>query len=257
MGLLPELSRRALAVWARDRDVYMKTWSTNFLTPIIEPLLYVFAFGAAFSIMQVKVEGLPYLLYFAPAIVAIAVMNRAFFENTFSSFFRMYYQKTFDAIIATPVNLDEVVAGEILWGATKGLIDAAIMTVVIAALGLALLPGALLIIPVAFLGGLAFASMAMFFTSIVPSIDGFGFPLFLVLVPMFILSNTFFPAAVLGPTFGLLAEAFPLTHLVGLMRDLALDAFPPSMAWDALYLLAFAALFFLLAIHLMRRRLIK
>ncbi len=257
MGILPDLSRRALAVWARDRDVYMKTWSTNFLTPIIEPLLYVFAFGTAFSIMQVKVGGLPYLLYFAPAIVAIAVMNRAFFENTFSSFFRMYYQRTYDAILATPVNLDEVVAGEVLWGATKGLIDAAIMTVVIVALGLALLPGALLIVPVAFLGGLAFASMAMFFTSIVPSIDGFSFPLFLVLVPMFILSNTFFPASVLGPTFGLMAEAFPLTHLVALIRDLALGTFPTAMVWDFLYLLIFASAFFVASVHLMRRRLIK
>jgi lipooligosaccharide transport system permease protein len=257
MGFLPELSWRLLAVWARDKDVYMKTWSTNFLTPIIEPLLYVFAFGTAFSIMNVQVDGLPYLVYFAPAIVAIAVMNRAFFENTFSSFFRMYYQRTYDAIVATPVNLDEVVAGEILWGATKGFVDALLMTLVIAILGLVLLPAGLLIVPLAFLGGLAFASMAMFFTSLVPSMDGFSFPLFLVLVPMFLLSNTFFPAAVLGPTFALIAELFPLTHVVALMRGAALGTLGWINLLDLTYLMVFTAAFFIATIHLMRRRLIK
>ncbi len=257
MGAFPELSRRVLAVWARDKDVYMKTWTTNFLTPIIEPLLYVFAFGAAFTAMGVNVGGRSYLQYFAPAIIAIAVMNRAFFENTFSSFFRMYYQKTYDAILATPVNLDEVVAGEILWGATKGFIDALLMTFVIIALGLAAFPSALLIVPVSFLGGLAFASMAMFFTSIVPSMDGFSFPLFLVLVPMFLLSNTFFPASILGPTFGAAAQVFPLTHVVALMRGLALSALEPALVLDLLYLLGFIAVFFIATVHLMRKRLIK
>ncbi len=257
MGALPVLSHRLLAVWARDKDVYMKTWSTNFLTPIIEPLLYIFAFGAAFTAMNVTVGDLSYLEYFAPAIVAIAVMNRAFFENTFSSFFRMYYQKTYDAIMATPVNLDEVVAGEILWGATKGFVDALLMTIVIAALGLAHLPGSLLIIPVAFLGGLAFSSMAMFFTSIVPSMDGFSFPLFLVLVPMFLLSNTFFPVEILGPAFGGAAQAFPLTHVVSLMRGISTSSYSPMMAVDVAYLVAFASAFFIVTVQLMRRRLIK
>jgi len=116
-------------------------------------------------------------------------MNNAFFENTFASYVRMYYQKTYDAIMATPLNLDEIITGEIVWGAVKSLIATMLMVAVISFFRLLVYPQALLIVPLAFLGGLAFGSVAMCFTALVPQIEVFNFPIFLFITPMFLFSG--------------------------------------------------------------------
>src|SRR4029079_624661 len=104
---LRNLSLRALRVWQRDADVYFTTWKTEFLPPLLEPILYVLAFGLGLGqlIRHVEYGGrtLGYLEFMAPGIVAVAIMFWAFFESTFSSYVRMYYQKTFDSIFATPL----------------------------------------------------------------------------------------------------------------------------------------------------------
>jgi len=210
--------------------------------------------------------GQPYIYFLAPALVAIAVMNGSFFECTFASFVRMYFQKTFDAIVATPVSVEEVVAGELLWGATRSTINTTIVLTVVAAFGLVSGPLFLLVIPLAFFGGLMFASMAMCFTSVAPNIDFFNFPSFLYITPMFLLSGTFFPLTVLPEAIQTIAfTILPLTHLVGLTRALTLGKMEPLLgltpgvltALSLVWMLAAAVAFFFLSIFLMRRKLVK
>ena len=151
------LSWRFIKVWHRNLVVYRRIWKINFITPLLEPLFYILAFGLGLSglIGQVSYGGaeLSYTKFIAPALIATAVMSNSFFETTYASFVRMYYQKTFDAILATPLSLEEIIVAEIVWSATKAAAAAAIMLTVLALLGFIHLPQGLLLIPLAFLGG--------------------------------------------------------------------------------------------------------
>lgn len=255
---LPKLTYRVWHVWQRNFDVFMKTIKVNFLPSIIEPILYLIALGFGLGGFVQSVEGLPYINFIAPALVAISTMYGGFFECTYASFVRMYFQKTFDAIIATPVSVDEVIAGELLWGATRAAINSTTVLAVIAAFGLIHSPLALLVPLVSLLGGLLFASLAMCFTAIAPNIDFFNYPAFLLITPMFLLSGTFFPLSQLPPAIETAALIFlPLTHIVNLTRGLVLGRANGLMLFSLVWITVITVALCVLSINLMKKRLIK
>jgi len=261
---IPKLTYRVWKVWHRNFDVFMKTIKVNFLPSLLEPILYLLAFGYGLGGFIQNIGGQPYINFIAPALVAIAVMNGAFFECTFGSFVRMYYQKTFDAIVATPVSVEEVVAGELLWGATRATINATIVLIVIAVFGLIASPLFLLVPLIAFFGGLMFASIAMCFTALAPDIDFFNYPSFLFVTPMLFLSGTFFPLTSLPSAAQATAMGvLPLTHIVNIARGVVAGhteailglnpqmLLPISIAWIVLVTI----FFFIVSINLMKKRL--
>jgi lipooligosaccharide transport system permease protein len=261
---IPKLSYRVWKVWHRNFDVFTKTIKVNFLPSLLEPILYLLAFGFGLGGFIPSIQGQSYIAFIAPALVAISVMNGSFFECTFASFVRMYFQKTFDAIVTTPVSVEEVVAGELLWGATRATINTTIVLAVVAAFGLVSSPLFLLVIPLAFFGGLMFASMAMCFTSLAPNIDFFNFPSFLFLTPMFFLCGTFFPLTSLPTAAQVIAmTVLPLTHVVNLTRGLVsghlesiLGLNPaPLIAISFAWIIVVTVFFFVLSINLMKKRL--
>jgi lipooligosaccharide transport system permease protein len=258
---LPRISPLFFRILQRNWQVLERTWKINFLPPILEPIFYLLAFGAGLGVLvrNITYQGvsISYVTYIAPAIISINIMNNAFFENTFASFVRMYYQKTFDAILATPINLDEIIAGEIIWGAAKSLLATILMVLVVSLFGLLTYPQSLLMLPLAFLGGLAFGAVGMCFTAVVPTIEVFNLPVFLFLTPMFLFSGTFFPLETLPSWAQTLALTLPLTHLVALVRSLALGKLRGGLLVNLIYLVLFTAVTFFSAIVLMRRRLIK
>ncbi|MEM2975694.1 MAG: ABC transporter permease [Candidatus Bathyarchaeia archaeon] len=255
---LPQLSYRVWKVWMRDRDVFLKTYKVNFLPPLIEPVFYLVALGYGLGQFVQPIQGMPYVQFIAPALVAIPMMYSSFFECTYGSFVRMYYQKTFDGIIATPVSLEEVICGELLWGATRSVINSTIVLVIVAAFGLVASPLVVFVPFVSFLVGLLFSAIAMCFTAIAPNIDFFNYPAFLFITPMFLLSGTFFPLSDLPLLLQNVAQAFlPLVHAVKLTRGLALGKFDFSMLFSLLWLLAVTPFFFVLSINAMKKRLIK
>lgn len=261
---IPKLSYRVWKIWHRNFDVFTKTIKVNFLPSLLEPILYLLAFGFGLGGFIPSIQGQSYIAFIAPALVAISVMNGSFFECTFASFVRMYFQKTFDAIVTTPVSVEEVVAGELLWGATRATINTTIVLAVVAAFGLVSSPLFLLVIPLAFFGGLMFASMAMCFTSLAPNIDFFNFPSFLFLTPMFFLCGTFFPLTSLPSAVqGVAMAVLPLTHVVNLTRGLVSGHLESILGLNpaALIAISFAwiigvtVFFFILSINLMKKRL--
>ena len=266
-SFFPKLTYRVWRVWQRDFNVFTKTIFVNFLPALLEPILYLAAFGVGLgSLITGTIEGTSYIQFIGPGLISIAVMYGGFFECTYASFVRMYFQKTFDAIIATPINLDEVIAGELLWGATRATINGTIVLAIVAAFGLISSPLALLIPPLAFLGGLLFASIGMCFTALASNIDFFNFPSFLYITPMFLLSGTFFPLTILPTAIQTIAfTLLPLTHLVGLTRAFALGRLEPLLglspevlaASSIVWMLIAAVAFFFLSIFLMRRKLVK
>ncbi|HLE76042.1 MAG TPA: ABC transporter permease [Candidatus Bathyarchaeia archaeon] len=263
---MPTLTYRVWKVWRRNFDVFTKTIHVNFLPSVLEPILYLVALGYGLGTFVPDIEGVPYRQFIAPALIAIAIMYGSFFECTYASFVRMYFQKTFDAIIATPVSVEEVIAGELVWGATRATINSAIVLAVVAAFGLVSSPLFLLVPLLAFFGGLMFAALGMCFTAFAQNIDFFNYPSFLLVTPMFLLSGTFFPLSSLpGPVQTAALAVLPLTHVANLTRGLVLgriDTFL-NLSTEATLLLSIAwisvitVFFFILSINLMKKKLIK
>jgi lipooligosaccharide transport system permease protein len=260
MNILSDLSWRFLRVWWRNLIVYRRLWKVNFLVPLLEPAFYILAFGLGFRsiVGSISYAGLhlSYTQFIAPALIAITVMWNSFFETTYGSFVRMYYQKTFDAMIATPLSLEEIILAEIIWAATKAAGASAIMLVVLAPLGFIDLPSGLLVIPLAFLGGVAFGAVGMLFTGIVPSIDMFNLPVFLFITPLFLFSGTFFPVSGLPLWAQKASLVFPLYHVVEMTRLFSIGRMEAMPLLSIGYLLLFSVVFLALAMHTMRRRLI-
>ena len=264
---LPQLTYRVWKVWRRNFDVFMKTIHINFLPSLLEPILYLIAFGFGLGILvSGPIEGSPYINWIAPGLVAIAVMYGSFFECTYASFVRMYFQKTFDTIIATPVSVEEVIAGELLWGATRALINSSIVLAVVAAFGLVSSPLVFAVPIVAFFAGLMFASIGMCFTALAQNIDFFNYPLYLLITPMFLISGTFIPLSILPNSVQTAAVVvMPLTHVANLIRGLVLGRFEGFLGISPaiIFLLAIAwisiatLVFFVLSVNLMKRKLIK
>jgi lipooligosaccharide transport system permease protein len=269
---LPKITYRVWKVWRRNADVFVKTIGVNFLPSILEPIFYLLAFGFGLGGFIPEINGQPYLNFIAPALVAISLMNGSFFECTYGSFVRMYYQKTFDAIIATPVSVEEVVAGELLWGATRGTINATIVLIVVAIAGLfvsqpLITSPLLLLIPViGFFAGLMFSGIAMCFTAVAPNIDFFNYPIFLFITPMLFLSGTFFPLSSLPEAIqGLALFLLPLAQVVNLTRGALTGStetlfglttaqlIPLAIGWVALITVAF----FIISVNLMKKRLTR
>jgi len=268
---LPQLTYRVWKVWQRDFDVFMKTLRVNFFPPLLEPIFYLAALGYGLGTFVQEIQGVPYIQYIAPALIAISMMNSSFFECTYGSFVRMYYQKTFDAIIATPISIEEVIAGEMLWGATRSLISSSIVLSVIGVFSLiARILGAspayvlitnplILLIPIiALLSGLLFSAIAMCFTALAPNIDFFNYPAFLLITPMFLVSGTFFPLYALPWAIQVIALAvLPLTHAVNLTRGLFFGNLQSTLLLSLVWIGAVTCAFFFLSIKLMKRKLIK
>lgn len=259
MTLLRNVSYRSWKVWRRNVDVLLETWYLNLLPPLLEPVFYFLAFGFGIGQMVDRVsyrgQEFAYVAFMAPGVVAVAIMFWAFFETTYPTFVRLYFQKTFDALLATPLLVEDVIVGEILWGATKSVMASALMMGVLTAFGYASWPGTAWVLPISALGGVLFASVGIFATAISPKIDLFNLPIFLFIFPMFLFAGTFFPLDLLPGWAVAVANVLPLTHVAVLVRaaclGLPLDDFPLSWA----YLLLVTPSLFVLALYAMKRRL--
>jgi lipooligosaccharide transport system permease protein len=272
------VSGRYWKVLRRDLDVYLKTWKVNLVPPLIEPILYLLAMGFGMGAL-VSGEGVsdapyitgapvPYVTWVVPAIIAISVLNSAFFETTYGSFVRMTYQKTFDAIVSTPLSLEEVVVGEMAWGAVKGLIYGGIVLGVTVGMGLlglgvfvqdvniALL---LLVLPFSLLFGLLSSALGMCCTAIAPTIDSFNYATFLLITPMFLVTGTFFPMYVLPSVLQtIVLFTLPLANAIIVTRQLMLNRINIGLALISLsWIAVVTVILVVLAVIGMNRKLIK
>ena len=250
-------SYRSLRVWQRNRDVFFKLWRTEVPGFFAEPLFILLAMGVGLGTYVALSDNTDYLEFIAPGIVAAYAMFSASAECTYGSFVRMKFQRTFDAIIATPLNMEDVVAGEIFWGATRSLLTSVAILIVIAAFGLVNSWWALIVLPIAVLSGLMFSSIALFFTSLAPSIYSFNYYFTLFITPMFFFSGVFFPLDAFSPTVRRLCRVSPLTPAADLTRALVSGQPGEGSWWGLAIILGLIVIFFPLALIMMRRRLLK
>jgi lipooligosaccharide transport system permease protein len=253
---LPKLRPDALAVWRRNVLVWRKLIGPALLMNFGEPAIYLLGLGFGLGGFVGDMDGMPYLAFLASGIIASSAMTTASFEGMYSVFTRMVPQRTYEAILATPLEVDDIVAGEMLWCATKSLTSGVAILIVATALGVVHGWQALWAIPAIFLTGLCFAGPAIVMSAVGKSYDFFNYYFVLVVTPMFMLSGVFYPIDTLPPVMHGLVHILPLTHAVELIRPLVTGRTLTQPITNIAVLVTFALATYYLAVVLVRRRML-
>lgn len=257
----PDLSLGSFRVWQRNRDVLLRLWRSEFAAQLIEPIFVILALGLGLGQFVDLGNGEEYVSFLAPGLLAMFPMFTAIFECSWGSYTKLEMQGTYRAVIATPVSIDDVITGEILWGTTRSTVNATYLLIVAAALSpwlhMVHSPLALLVVPAAILPGIMFSAMGICFASIARAMSQFSYFFNLIINPMFWFGGAFFPFDQL-PEWAQIAGWFiPLTHVVNIYRGLLNGHLHASMLVDLAFLLVVTAVFYWLALYGMRRRLIE
>jgi len=221
---------RPLAFWRRNALVWRKLLVPSLLGNFVDPLIYLFGFGLGLGSLVAEIDGRPYLHFLAPGIVAYATMNAATFEALYSTFSRMHVQKTWEAVLTTPLTLSDVLLGELLWAATKAALAGGAVALIAATAGLIAWPTLPLLLLVVFGTGLVFAALALPMVALARGYDFFLYYFTLFITPMAFLSGAFFPLSELPAPLLRVAEWLPLTQALALLRPLAAGDLPPLSA---------------------------
>ena len=248
----------AIAVWQRHRDAFLHNWTSEVGGVVLEPLIILGAIGFGLGKFVQELPGdVSYAKYVAPGIIAAYAMFHALFEGAFGAYMRMAMHRVFDGVLASPVGIEELVLGESLWGASRSIMTSLAVLIEATALGLVSSPWALLAVPVGFLTGLVFFTIALSITAVAPSMGSLNNVFTLIATPMFTLSGVFFPISALPDAMEPVVWALPLTPSVYIIRGLTLGDLGPTHLLAALELVGFVVFFGLLAVRLMRRRLLQ
>ncbi|HUK99384.1 MAG TPA: ABC transporter permease, partial [Nitrospirota bacterium] len=234
---------------------YTKLYKTSFALNFAEPALYLVAMGFGLGAFVPDIHGQTYIKFIAPGIIASSSMFAAVYECTYGTYVRMTFQKTFDAILATPVNLDDLIVGELLWGATKSVIFGITITVVVALFGLIDSLVIVLAIPVIFICGLIFSEISIIVTAMVPGIDSFSYFYTLFMTPLFLFSGIFFPLDTMPHLVSDMAFFTPLYQLVNVCRALSSGTLSYAIT-GTLWCIVVAIMLAPLTFKIMKKRLI-
>lgn len=254
----PDLSAGALHVWQRNRDVLLRLWKSEFVAQLLEPPFVILALGLGLGKFVELDNGQDYVAFLAPGLLAMFPMFTAVFECAWNSYLRLD-QGTYRAILATPASIDDIITGEILWGATRSTVNAAYILLVAMLLtpwlGMVGSPWAILCVPVAVLPGIFFSAMSILFASVAKAMSQFGYFFNLVINPMFWFGGAFFPTDSLPAWGRAVAWFIPLTHATALYRGFITGEMAWSLAGDFAWLVVATAITYLAALWSMRRRL--
>lgn len=248
---------RSFRMWQRNFDVFRRYYIASIVGNIGEPILYLFGMGVGLGALINEVNGLSYLEFIAPGMMTAAAMNAAAFECTFGAYTRMAEQKVYDGILATPLCIDDIVLGEIVWGATKGVISSFIVLVILILLGLF---DDFFEIPLIMLNmmaiGAAISVIALSVSAVARSYEFFNFFFTLFLTPMLLFTGIYFPINQMPEWFADLFLIFPTTHAVTINRYLfhGGDWFMPAIG--TLFLLLFIPVGIRVCTFLVKRRMI-
>lgn len=252
---VPRFRHAALAVWMRNLRVWRSMLASSILVNFGEPFLYLVGLGFGLGMYIGGQMDMPYLTFLASGLLAASAMNTASFEALYSVFTRMVPQKTYDAMLTSPLEIQDIVAGETLWCATKAVIHGAGILAVAALLGAVSGWQALWVLPILFLVGITFTTPALIMTAYAKSYAFFSYYTTLVMMPLMLLSGVFYPISALPE--GLQAALYwlPLVHAIQLIRPLVAGLPVTDVALHLGVLVAYGVAGYLIALHLIRRRL--
>ncbi|MEA2313321.1 MAG: lipooligosaccharide transport system permease protein [Solirubrobacteraceae bacterium] len=251
------LEPAALAgVMSRDLAIFGRYWKATTFSSIVQPTIYLLAFGLGFGSLVSHVGHLRYVQYVGTGVVATAVLFSSAFPGMFNTFVRWQFQRTYDAMLAAPVDVEELITAEVLWISMRAGIYGLAPLIVAMAFGLEADPGMLLVPFIAFVTGFGFAAFGVTVAAVAKTIDNFNYITSAVLTPLFLVAGTFFPVSALPVGVRTVALFNPLYHCVQLVRDASLGGLGSADLGHMAVLIAFALLMWRLAISQLGRRLI-
>ncbi|MEK6709216.1 MAG: ABC transporter permease [Nitrospinota bacterium] len=254
--LLHAPSHRAVRVWIRHLVMYRTWFVAEWAGSLTEHALYLLAFGYGVGRFVPEMDGLSYAQFIGPGLVVSIAMWASSYEATYGAYSRMRIQHTYEGMLSAPLTVGDVVLGDLLWCASRSLIGAVLMLIVLALFGLVGSPWAVMVLPVVFVEGLMFAGLGLIATALAPSYAFFNFHYSLVVMPMFFFAGTFFPLQGLPAWMQSLSQAMPLTHAVVLARGLIVHGQVENAAWHVFMLSAFTLAFLAVACGLVGRRML-
>ncbi|HCX87943.1 MAG TPA: nodulation protein NodJ [Gammaproteobacteria bacterium] len=253
----PRLRLESLAVWRRNALVWRRLMTASLLLHFGEPLLYLLGIGYGLGRFVGEIDGMPYFNFLASGFIAWSAMNVASMESMWSVYTRMVPQQTYEAILATPAEVDDIVIGELLWCGSKSLVSGSAILAVAAVLGAVNDWSALLVIPVIFLTGVCFAAPGLIVTATARAYEYFNFYMTLIMTPMFIMCGVFYPVSSLPGPVQSVVQLLPLTHAVDIIRPIVVGQPVMDLGWHLGVLALFGLVTTWIATVLFRRRLVK
>jgi lipooligosaccharide transport system permease protein len=243
-------------VMSRDVANFRSFWKSTTFSSVLEPVIYLLAFGLGLgSTIVDRVDGLDYVEFVGTGMVATAVIFSSALPAMFGAFVKERFQRTYDAILAAPVDVEELVTAEILWISIRSGVYGTFPLIVSMAFGLDPAPGMLLVPLFAFITALGFAAFGIFTAASVAKIDQFSYVTTLVITPLFLVAGTFFPIDQLPEGLQVLANVNPLHQLVELVRA-ACFGFEATDLLRLGFLVVFAFVLWRVAVRKMEKRLI-
>jgi lipooligosaccharide transport system permease protein len=244
-------------VVAREWVMYRRYWASTTVSSIVEPVMYLLAFGFGFGALVSQVDGYDYVEFVGTGVVATSVLFSSAFPGMFGTFVKRTFQHTYDAMLAAPVDTQDLVTAEALFLAVKsGVYGLAPLGVAIA-FGLDPAPGMLLVPFFGALAGFGWACFGIWVSGLVPSINSFNYVISCLLTPVFLVAGTFFPVSGLPGWARTAAQLNPLHHCVELVRHAAFGLRPLADLGHLAVLALFAAVMWLLAVRSLRARLVQ
>ncbi len=244
------------AVMGREAANFRTFWRSTTFTSVLEPAVYLLAFGLGLGATLVSDVGdIPYVEFVGTGIVATAVIFSSALPAMFGTFVKHRFQRTYDAILAAPVDVEELVTGEMLWIGLRAGFFGSFPLLVTMFFGLDPVPTMLLVPFYAFVTALGFAAFGITMAATVSKIDQFNYVTTLFITPLFLVAGTFFPISELSQGFQIAAQFNPLYQLVELVRNACF-----GMEWADLLriggLLVFSLVMWRFAVRRMEKRLI-
>ena len=231
--------RRAALIVERNAYIYRRTWLV-LVSGFFEPLFYLLGVGLGVGAIVQTIalpsgQEIPYPLFVAPALLAASSMNGAIYESTFNVFAKIHFEKTYDAILSTPIGVGDIALGEITWALIRGGLYTIGFLGVMVFMGFAISPWLILALPAAALVGFAFAAAAMAATTYMKTWQDFD-KIQLVLLPLFLFSGTFYPVEAYPDALRTIVEVTPLYQGVALIRALTIGDVGPGLLVHVVYL---------------------
>jgi lipooligosaccharide transport system permease protein len=243
-------------VVVRETSVFRDFWRATTFSSIVEPTIYLLAFGFGIGSLVSRVNGLDYVQFVGTGTVATAVLFSSVFPGMFSTFVKRRFQRTYDAMLAAPVDVSELVTAEALWIAVRAGTYGCAPLLVAMVFGLDPGPTAVLVPFIAFVCGFGFALFGIFISAVAQSINNFNYVTSAVITPLFLLAGTYFPLSALPRGIEIVGWANPLFHCVELVRHAVFGLEPGTDLLHLGALLVFAGVMWLLAVRWMTKRLI-
>src|ERR1700726_4866851 len=217
------LEPAALAgVMSRDVVIFKRYWKATTFSSVVQPTIYLLAFGLGFGTLLKTIGHVKTIEYIATGTVATAILFSSAFPGMFNTFIRWQFQRTYDAMLAAPVDVEELITAEILWISLRAGVYGLAPLLVAMLFGLEPNPGMLLVPLIGFVTGFGFAGFCVLIPAVAKTIDNFNYVTSAVLTPMFLVAGTFFPISTLPDGVRQVAQVNPLYHCVQLVRDASL-----------------------------------